>query len=333
MVDATKKSLDYFTVAFSPYQHRQVRIVEFPGYDRYAQSFPNTIPYSESIGFIADLRDPENIDYVFYVTAHEVAHQWWAHQVIGADVQGSTVMSETLAQYSALMVMEKEYGREQMRRFLKYELDRYLAGRGRETQRELPLMRVENQPYIHYNKGSLVMYALREYIGEDTVNRVLAEYIRDVGFQRAPYTTSRELVDRLRAATPAEYAYLIEDLFETITLYDNRAKAARAEELAEGGWLVEIDVETRKLRADESGVEQQVALADFIEVGVMGERTDADGVTREVPLVLEKRRFDAETATIVLKVDEKPTRAGIDPRVLLVDRDPDDNLKSIDFGG
>ena len=62
MIDGVKKSLDYFTVAFSPYQHRQVRIVEFPRYDRFAQSFPHTIPYSESIGFIADLRDPEEID-------------------------------------------------------------------------------------------------------------------------------------------------------------------------------------------------------------------------------------------------------------------------------
>ena len=32
------------------------------------------------------------IDYVFYVTAHEVAHQWWAHQVIGANVQGATML-------------------------------------------------------------------------------------------------------------------------------------------------------------------------------------------------------------------------------------------------
>ena len=34
--------------------------------------------------------DPDDIDYPFYVTAHEVAHQWWAHQVIGADVQGDS---------------------------------------------------------------------------------------------------------------------------------------------------------------------------------------------------------------------------------------------------
>lgn len=331
MIEATKSSLDYFTANFSPYQHRQVRIVEFPRYASFAQSFPNTIPYSESIGFIADLRDPDDVDYVFYVTAHEVAHQWWAHQVIGADAQGSTVMSETLAQYSALMVMEKTYGREHMRKFLAYELDRYLSGRGREIHRELPLVRVENQPYVHYNKGSMVMYALREYIGEDTVNRVLAEYIAAVGFQGPPYTTARDLVDRLRAVTPADRAYLIEDLFETITLYDNRTLGARATERADGQWDVEIDVETHKLRAGEDGTESEVALADFIEVGVFVAR-EVDGRTREVPVALEQRRFDTERSTVTLVSPERPVRAGIDPRVLLVDRNPGDNLRAVELG-
>ncbi|NIP83898.1 MAG: ABC transporter permease subunit, partial [Gemmatimonadetes bacterium] len=170
MIEASKKSLDYFTREFGPYQHRQVRIVEFPRYARFAQSFPNTIPFSESIGFIARLTDEEDIDYVFYVTAHEIAHQWWAHQVIGANVQGATVLSETLAQYSALMVMEQEYGPEKMRRFLRYELDQYLQGRGGERIEELPLRLVENQGYIHYNKGSLAMYALRDHLGEDVLN-------------------------------------------------------------------------------------------------------------------------------------------------------------------
>jgi ABC-2 type transport system permease protein len=328
MIEATKQSLEYFTANFSPYQHRQVRIVEFPRYASFAQSFPNTIPYSESIGFIADLRDPDDIDYVFYVTAHEVAHQWWAHQVIGADAQGSTVLSETLAQYSALMVMEKAYGREHMRKFLAYELDRYLSGRGLEVQKELPLIRVENQPYVHYNKGSLVMYALREYIGEETVNRVLAQYIADVGFQGPPYTTARDLVERLRAVTPADRAYLIEDLFETITLYDNRTHDARAHQRADGQWEVVLELETHKLRATEHGTESEVPLSDLIDVGVIVER-EIEGRTREVSLVLERHRFDQERTTLTVVSPERPIRAGIDPRVLLVDRNPEDNVRPV----
>ncbi|MFP5245833.1 MAG: M1 family metallopeptidase, partial [Thermoanaerobaculia bacterium] len=189
MIYGVKKSLDYFTKNFSPYQHKQVRILEFPGYRTFAQSFPNTIPFSESIGFIADLRDDDAIDYVFYVTAHEVAHQWWGHQVCGGNVQGGTMIVETMAQYSALMVMEKEYGRHKMQKFLKYELDRYLGDRGSELIAEQPLVLVENQGYIHYRKGSLVMYALRDYIGEDAVNRALAKFLRDYAFQGPPYTT------------------------------------------------------------------------------------------------------------------------------------------------
>ena len=138
MIAATKDGLDYFTKAFGPYQHRQFRIVEFPRYQTFAQSFPNTVPYSEGIGFIARVRDddPEDIDYPYYVTAHELAHQWWAHQVIGANVQGETMLVESLAQYSALMVMKRKVGDAKMQRFLRYELDRYLIGRGTEQQKE-----------------------------------------------------------------------------------------------------------------------------------------------------------------------------------------------------
>ena len=109
---SVKDALAYFSAAFGPYQYRQFRIIEFPRYEIFAQAFPNTIPYSEAIGFIARVRpdDPKDIDYPYYVTAHEAAHQWWAHQVIGGDVQGSSMLVESLAQYSALMVMKKKYG-------------------------------------------------------------------------------------------------------------------------------------------------------------------------------------------------------------------------------
>ena len=75
------------------------------------------------------------------------------HQVVGGNVQGSTILSETLSQYSALMVMKHKYGERRMQKFLQYEMDRYLLGRSTEQKKELPLSRVENQPYIHYQQG------------------------------------------------------------------------------------------------------------------------------------------------------------------------------------
>jgi hypothetical protein len=324
MIDGVKKSLDYFSANFSPYQHSQVRILEFPRYARFAQSFPNTIPFSESIGFIADLRDPKDIDYPFYVTAHEVGHQWWAHQVIGAQVQGTTMITETLAQYSALMVMEKEYGREKMRKFLRHELNGYLAGRGGELVAEMPLKYVEDQPYIHYRKGSLAMYALRDAIGEDKVNAALRSIIGKWAFHGPPYVRTVELIDAFRAVTPPEKQSMITDLFENITLYDNKATSAKATKLPDGRWRVTFSVESKKLRADGQGNEKPVPVDEWLDIGVLAGKDD------EQVLALEKRHLTQPKATFELIVKSKPGKAGIDPLNKLIDRNPEDNVKSVD---
>ena len=255
------------------------------------------------------------------MTAHEVAHQWWAHQVIGGNVQGATVMSETLSQYSALMVMEKEYGREKMRRFLKYELDRYLKGRSSEQFRELPLIYNEDQGYIHYRKGSLVMYALRDYIGEEKLNGALRKYIADVAYQEAPFTTSLEFLSYIREVVPDSLNYIIEDWFETITLYDNRAEEIVYSEIADGKYRVELNLKTRKMRADSLGRETEVAIADWIEIGVLGE----DGEE----LYMQKHKLTGNEVHLEIIVDKKPVEAGIDPYNKLIDRNPDDNVKKV----
>ncbi len=321
MIDATKKSLDYFTANFSPYQHKQVRILEFPGYASFAQSFPNTIPYSETIGFVADLRDPEeSIDYVFYVTAHEVAHQWWAHQVIGGNVQGSTMIVESMAQYSALMVMEKEYGKAKMQKFLRYELDRYLRGRGSELIAEKPISLVENQQYIHYGKGSVVMYALRDAIGEEAVNRACRKFIAAHAFDQPPYTTAQELVRYFRAEAPPEAQNFITDLFERIVLFDNQAREVSATKRADGKYVVKMTVASTKLQSDAKGEEKPVPVNDLIDIGVLGDK--------DTVLFAEKRRITKPLETFEVVVSGKPVKAGIDPFNKLIDRNPKDNTKS-----
>jgi ABC-2 type transport system permease protein len=325
MIEAIKASLDYFTVEFSPYQHKQVRILEFPKYDSFAQSFPNTIPYAESIGFILDSRDPEDIDFVFYVTAHEIAHQWWAHQVIGGNVQGVTLMSESLSQYSALMVMQRHYGPEKMPKFLAYELDGYLGARSSETIAEMPLLLVEKQEYIHYKKASLIFFALSEYIGEEALNKALRDYIAEVAFQEPPFTVSYDLYKHLKAATPEKYHYLLTDMFEKITLYDNRALSATVTERDDGKFELTLEMQVRKLYADGKGVETEAeTLDDWIEVGAYA---DEDA---EQPIYMELHRFDGSNNELTIVLDERPVTAGIDPRNLLIDRAPRDNLHTVD---
>lgn len=324
MVAATKDSLEYFTRAFGPYQHRQFRILEFPRYERFAQAFPNTIPYSESIGFIArvDDQDEDDLDYPYYVTSHELAHQWWAHQVIGANVQGATFLSETLAQYSALMVMKRRYGEAKMKRFMRFELERYLTGRSTENKREVPLAMVEDQPYVHYAKGSLVMYALQDTLGEETVNRAIRSFLEATAYKGPPYPTSDALVQRFREVAGPAHAELIEDLFERIVLYENRAIEARAKKLPSGRYEVTLVVRAKKLRADELGAQTEVPLQQQIDLGVLG----AGGK----PLYLAKHPLASGEHTLRLEVDGEPVQAGIDPLNKLIDRAPRDNLVDVE---
>jgi aminopeptidase N len=328
MTAAVKKALDYSTANFTPYQFRQVRILEFPRYATFAQSFPNTIPYSEGIGFITKVgTKDEDIDMPFFVTAHEVAHQWWGHQVIGADVQGSAIMVESLAEYTALMVMQKEYGQASSQKFLRYELDRYLRGRGAEKKREQPLMLTEQQQYIHYNKGALVFYALQDYIGEAKMNAALASFLRAHRYPTPPYPTSLDLVRELRKVTPDSLQPVITDLFETITLFDNKADSVTSAKRADGRYDVRVYASARKLRADSLGAEHEIPVADWIDVGVFAEPEKGKKLGK--PLYLRKQRVASPHLVIDLVVDAKPKNAGIDPYNKLIDREPKDNLKDV----
>ncbi len=328
MFDSMKASIDYFSEQFSPYQHRQARIIEFPAYASLAQSLPNTIPYSESIGFIADLRDKEAIDFVYYVTAHELAHQWWGHQLVGANVQGATLLSESLSQYSALMVMEKTYGEYQIRKFLKFELDRYLRSRGNESRKELPIGRNENQQYIHYRKGSLVLYALKDYIGEEKLNRALNKFVEQYKFRGPPYPTSKDLIKYIREEASAEHQDIITDLFENITLYDLKAKKVTLTKQEDGKFAIEFKIETVKLYADEHGMESSSPLDELIDIGVFTKHPK-EIKSKDDVLYLAKHRIQGDDNIIRLVLDKEPKYIGIDPYNKLVDRDSDDNIKII----
>ena len=327
MLASSKAGLDYFQTNYSPYQFQQFRIMEFPRYRTFAQSFSNTVPYSEGIGFIQRIMKKNDIDFTYFVTAHELGHQWWAHQLIGANVQGSNMMSETLAEYSALMVMQQKYGKDKMHRFLRHELDRYLRGRSSEVRHEPPLALVQREPYVWYQKGGQIMYTLADYIGEDKVNAALHNFLMQYRYANAtnaestPYPDTRQLEAALRAQTPPELQYLIDDGFESIVLYDNKALTATVTPTADHKFKVTLTVQARKVKADGNGNESPMTINDYIDIGVF--KGDKD---EEQPLYLKKEKLTQEQNTFEIVVDEMPTRAGIDPYNKLVDRIADDNM-------
>ena len=326
MQNAMQKALEYYTQNFGPYYHKQCRIIEFPRFSDFAQAFPGSMPYSEGIGFIQDFKEnQDDMDMVTYVSSHEIAHQWWGHQECAANMQGGEMLVETFAQYSAMMVMEHTYGRNVMSKFLKYEMDRYLRGRSSERLKELPLSKCEGQAYIHYRKGSVAMYALKEAIGEDKVNLALRNFLEKYRYADSPYPVSLDAIDEFYKQTPDSLKYVIKDLFEDITIFENRCNKSTLKELGNGKYEVTIDVSCKKLKADENGKNTEVALNDYIEIGAYAKPEEKKKFGKL--LYRQKVKVTKAQNTFTFIVDEKPQKAGIDPFSLLIDLSPEDNMK------
>ena len=315
-----RASLDYYTKNFGPYPHRQIRIAEFPRYANLAHAYPGTIAYAEATGWLTKVDESREFDLASFTVAREVAHQWWGLQVIPAAVEGGPAVSDVLAQYSALMVMEKLYGTDMVRRFLWNTRVGYLNARSKADHPEVPLLDVTNHANVAYQKGPLVMYALRQHVGEEPLNAALRRLVATHGSGQPPFATSRDLYRELKGATPPEYHDLLKDLLETITLWNLRTTAIAAEPAGNGAWRVTLDVEAQKFRADGRGKETEVPMNDLVEIGVFGDAT-AD------PLYLRKHRIRSGRQRISVVVKGTPARAGVDPQLLLIDRNWSDNLR------
>ncbi|MCB9266161.1 MAG: hypothetical protein H6558_14115 [Lewinellaceae bacterium] len=342
MLNGLKGALSYNTRYFSPYQHRQARIIELPlTVGAFSTTFANSIPLSE-LHFIADTTGgkDDGVNFPFYVAAHEMAHQWWGNQLLPADVLGAKMLTESMAEYTALRVLEKEYGRAAMLRLLKLDLDLYLRGRAEESRKERPLLYAgPRQDYINYRKGALVLYALSCHIGEQQLNAAIRAYLEKVRFQGAPYTTSLEMLKYIRKATPDSLQYLISDLFETITLYDNRVLNLEIKPLPGGRYRADVEFLVSKYRADGKGRRsfetenggslsfqpdplkppiRSLPLQDYVEIGFFGAE-DINGQRREVELCLKKYKVTRIHNKVTAILDKKPAAVRLDPYLKMID--------------
>lgn len=320
MIAGMKASLDYYTSVFGPFPYRELRIIEIPPYSINGRAFPSAIAFSEQ-NFITRT-EPGLVDLTFFGTAHEVAHHWWGGQIRPAYAKGRKFLSESLANYSAMLVTEKVLGPKELRRVYDFQMDRYLTQRS-EYGRDVPLLEVEDHPYVAYGKGAVAMYTLRERIGVEAVNSALRSFLAKYGRSGPPYPTSLDLYAELRAVTPPSLHSLLTDLFETITLWDVKTQRAASRRLPDGKFEVTLDVFAQKLRADSIGAETATPLNDDVEVGVFTSGKDD-------PVYLARHRLHTGKQTIRIIVPQEPSRAGLDPYRKLIERERGDNVIEVE---
>jgi aminopeptidase N len=191
-------------------------------------------------------------------------------------------------------------------------------------------MRVENQQYVHYRKGSLAMYLLQERLGEDAVNRALRTVLEKYRFKGAPYPRSIELVGAFRreAKTPEDQA-LITDLFERITIYDLKVGEPKAVKRGDGKWDVSVPVEAKKFYAGGKGEEKEAPLADRINVGLFTAEPGRGAFDSKNVIRMEPQLIRSGKQVLRFVTDKKPTHAGVDPYNFYIDRNSDDNVAPV----
>jgi ABC-2 type transport system permease protein len=307
-------TLSYYSKHFGPYPFRHVRIIEHPGPGKGMHADANMIDYQEGFSLL-NPRPERDVDLPYHIVAHEIAHQWWGSQLAPAYVEGAGVLVESLATYSAMLMGHDTLGDEHLRRYLQFVRQEYQNPRSPAMP---PLLRAVDG-FLNYRKGPLALYALGEYIGQDRVRAALRSLLEKHG-PRQGQVTSLDLYRELQAVTPESSQWLLHDLFEKNTFWELETAAARAEQIAAGTWQVTLDVEARKLVIDEAGVETVLAMDDWVEVGVFA---------GDEPIYLQKHRIRSGKQTITLTLPSRPTRAGIDPRFLLVDLATGDNVDRV----
>jgi len=321
IIRGAKQSLLYCSENFAVYPYNTFKVVEIPKYMKKggARAQPSLIIWREDVGFLSQVDDADGIDQLFGITAHELTHNWWPDIVIPAHAAGLEMMAEAIAEYVRIMSVEKEYGKKMAIKHLKREMDTYLSRRSRDLDGERPFKyALPKQYYISYQKATAAMYALQDYIGEQNVNLALRRITEKYGFSEDEHPTSIDLINEYRKVTPDTLQYLITDLFEKITLYENEIVSAKYIENKSGSYRVNLSLKCKKFYADSIGNQHEVPIEDYVYIGVFGEGGEE--------LYMRKHKFSLNETEIEITVNKPPVKAGIDPNVILIDRNGENNM-------
>lgn len=324
LLETAQRGLALYSREFAPYPYTYLRIVEYPRYRAAAKFHSGIVPYSEATGFVHDLRPLANTDYGLL---HELAHMWWGERITGAQIQGRWLLTENLADYSAMLLFREECPPVFTHRLAQRMLDTYLKGRSQEQEAELPLMYTERQGYLRA-KGPLALYALQDRIGQAKVHQALRNFLRDYSFQTSPCPTSSDLVKALRAQAPLEAQPFITDLFERIVLYDLQVDAAQARAVADG-YEVTVEVTAKQVAADGGGKETEEPLAAWFDVALWGE-TDQPLETG-TPLYLAPARLHSGKQRLTIRTAQRPALVALDPFHKMIERSAGNNRLNIAF--
>lgn len=335
MLQAMKDAVDYGNTHFGTYQHRELELAEIPHYPGSATAYPGVIFSQERANFRSNFSDTTGFNFTYATTAHETSHQWWAGQVATPAGPGHA-LSESLAKYTEAVVTEKRFGKCYLRPYHVKDSQLYFAYRSAMGEKEMPLLECAEQPFVHYQKGGLAMYRLKEVLGEAHVARALRELVLRHGYPLQK-PTATDLIDALKRSANAAQARLIDELFGKVVVFDNNIKILSHKSLPNNKQLLTLEINIRK--TDEtSGKPVPMVPDDAMDVAVFkGEVFPASGVPASgvpasgapatgAPIYLQRHHFSKARSVVGIVVPRGPVTVMLDPLSYMLDMSDQNNV-------
>lgn len=323
ILEVMEQTLIYCQDAFGDYHMDELRLLEIPGHwPMGGYAAPGNIGLVEDRAFLTDLRDTATFDVVTKRVAHEVAHQWFGHQLTPYNGAGGGFLVESTAKYLECIIQEQRQGKHQLRTLIKEEMSRYFRQRNRAVVPEPPLNLVDGQNYLSYSKGAVVMNAIRDLLGEQALNEAL-RYLFDHHAYPKPKASMADFEAQLFArATPAQQEQL-KDWLSRITIYDTKILSSSFTKLSGGEYEVLLEVEAHKSEL-KNGALVEVPMEEMVNIGLLQQHPD-ELVRFSEQDHYAKYMIKSGVQEIRCQVDHLPKYVSLDPYLHLLDKNIYDN--------
>ncbi|MEA2005350.1 MAG: M1 family aminopeptidase [Acidobacteriota bacterium] len=188
-----KDIFDFYVNLFGPYPFEKLTIVHrlWPasgGHSPASFIVLNELPRIPGGGHLVKAKSPVDLPpWKEHFLAHEIAHQWWG-QGLAWKTYHDQWISEGLAQYSAVLFLKKRYGERVFSQILKKfsEWTEKKSDKGQITMgSRISYVDFEAYQAIVYNKTSLILNMLKDYLGEEVFFDGLKEFFSRYKYKAA----------------------------------------------------------------------------------------------------------------------------------------------------